>query len=240
MSDGGSGPSSFTCHRCGACCTDLRERGTEQAFAEIAPGVYRLPSEGGLRVFAWEADRFPEDRLAPVLAVADSEENQLVVLAYELEADTCPRFDVEEAACTIYEHRPLVCRAFPLVVEPGSRGLSVAASAVCGARIPLEELADGDREAALAHAYPKAAAPALAIPAIVRWSLQLVGFLEAAGELAPAEGLEESRLEGFPAVSLRQRLDAGGLLDGGELGERAHRIVEEVDARIQPSSLETA
>lgn len=223
-------PSAFSCHGCGACCTGLRERGTAQGFAELAPGVYRLPTPGGLRVLAWEADVFDEAELKPAVVVADKTRDELVVLCYELEADTCPNLEPETNRCTVYADRPLVCRAFPLIVEPGQDGSSIAASSVCGARVPMEELDEGrPRAEALAEAYPQAFAPALAVPQLWRWLLQLVAFLAEMGAVDPREGLDPETVEAMAAAtSIVERAEAAGVVSEGELAERAEQRVEQV------------
>lgn len=240
--DEANGPATFECHRCGACCTNLRGRGrTLTEFQRWADGlVYRLPTEGGLRVFAWEAGPFPDERLEPMLAVAEPGRDQLVVLAYELQADVCPLYDTDEAACTIYEDRPLVCRAFPLLVGEGSEGLEVAASSLCGARVELAA-PDGaaPREALLAQRYPDAFAPALAVPALVDQLVQLVTFLATAGALDPERGLEREDVEALcegSTVSIVDRVEASGVLGGHEFEKRAQRTVEAVRDRWAPSA----
>lgn len=230
----------FACHECGACCTGLRERGRNRGFAELAPGVYRQPGEGGLRVFAWEADLFPADRLAPLLVAADGAQRERVVLAYELRADDCPNFEHDTKRCNVYEDRPLVCRAFPLLVEATEDGPTVAASSVCGARVPLQAAEDGedgeDGEAPdverLARAYPQAFAPALAVPQLVSWLLELVGFLDHLGAVDPMPGLSEDQLAGLePATSIVDRVVETGAMEAGELAQRARERVERIRQR---------
>lgn len=224
----GAEASSFSCHRCGACCTGLRERGTARGFAELAPGIYRQPGEGGLRVFTWEAEPFPADRLAPLHVVADRSRGQRLVLAYELQAETCPNLDEATDRCTVYDERPLVCRAFPLVVDEGDDGLELAASAICQARVPLPANPEPTQ---LARAYPQAYAPALAVPRLWRWLVRLVGFLDDAGVVDPARGLAADELAGFePAVGLDERLTAAGVMSPAELAERAREHVAAVRA----------
>lgn len=235
--EAGSSPT-FSCHRCGSCCTGLLERGGERGFAEPAPGVYRLPSQGGLRLFAWEARRFDEGDLEPSLVVADAREDRRVAVSYELRADTCPNFDAEETRCTIYEDRPIVCRAFPLLLEADGGELGVAASSVCGVRVPLDALdTDEEPEAALARAYPEAAPAALAAARILAWSLRVVAFLEQAGELEPQPGLEEADVRSFEdGGCLVELAEEAGLLEASEFEEKADAIVDRVDERLASSA----
>lgn len=235
-----TGAGAFSCHRCGACCTGLKERGRGQTgFEAVGEIAYRLPGEGGLRVFAWEADPFPDEALAPSIVVADRSRGALVALVYELDAEDCPLYDHEEQACTIYEERPLVCQAFPLIVEPGSDGLEVAASSVCGARVELDELAgEGSTQARLAQAYPNAFAPALAAAGVVQELASLARFLETAGVIEPVRGLEREDLASFTStVSIVDVVEEAGVLGQADLRERADASVERVRKRWQGSAV---
>lgn len=227
----------FACHQCGACCTGLRERGSPRGFAELAPGVYREPGEGGLRVFAWETEVFPDERLSPLLVVADGARRERVVLAYELRADECPNFEPDTDRCSVYADRPLVCRAFPLLVEATEQGPSLAASSVCGARVPLpgaegEEVPDPER---LARAYPQSFAPALAIPRLFSWLVQLVVFLEQLEAIEPCPRLAREELAAFErSVPIDERAAEAGAMEPGELARRAREQVERIRRRASP------
>jgi Fe-S-cluster containining protein len=219
---------SFSCHRCGACCTDLRDRNPSPGFAEPAPGVYRQPGSGGLRVFTWETDPFPDERLRPRLVAADADREARIVLAHELAADDCPNYDADTSACTVYEERPLVCRAFPLVLADGDEGPELAASAICGARVPLT----GFDEGSLAQVYPDAWAPAVAIPALWRWLVHLVGFLDDAGAIQLRAGLGEPELARFEAtIGLDEALADADVMGRDELAHRAGRRVQAIRER---------
>lgn len=221
----------FTCHACGACCTGLRERGTDRGFAELAPGIYRHAGEGGLRVFCWEAHAFPADQLAPLLVVADRAQDQRLALAYQLQADTCPNLDEDSSRCTVYADRPLVCRAFPLVVERGEDGPELAASEVCGARVPLPT---GPDHRKLAEAYPDAFAPALAVPRLWRWLVDIVAFLDQTGIVDPAPELDPDELAALgPTVPLGERLASEGVMAADELAEKAREHVARIRARAR-------
>lgn len=216
--------STFACHRCGACCTDLRERASPAGFAELAPGVYRHERPGGLRVFAWEADVFPDERLAPALVAADDDREARIVLAHELQADTCPHFDPEATRCTVYEDRPLVCRAFPLIVDATAQGPQLAASSVCGARVPLPDEPDRQR---LAQAYPEAWAPALAAGRLWAWTVEFLAFLDEAHVVDLRAGLAREELAELEAtIGLGDLAAEAGVSTRGELADRARRQLQ--------------
>lgn len=85
----------FKCTRCGECCKNLitSTHGLEH-------GIYLTPDE--IRYF-------PADTIFPLFRVNGK------VFSYQLGVSVCPNLVVEEeAACCIYKHRPLICRACPI------------------------------------------------------------------------------------------------------------------------------
>jgi Fe-S-cluster containining protein len=233
-------PERFACHRCGTCCTSLDAAwdAVDGARAVGEGGLYRLPSPGGLRMFAWRADRFPRGRLDPLLVAADADRERLVALAYELTASTCPNHDPDEG-CTVYEDRPLVCRAFPLVAGPGDEGIDVEASALCPGRVELTEAASEgpSPERALARLYPEELPAALAVPAMVPVLEGLVDLLGRAGALTPAEDLDAGTVERWAKrepVDLVALAREAGVADRAGLVERAERVRERLRDRFAP------
>lgn len=234
----GARPASFTCHRCGTCCTNLQDlwsTGKGPAASIANETIYRLPTPGGLRVFSWEAHRFPRDRLDPLLAVADEQRETLVALAYELDARVCPNYD-DDVGCTIYEERPLVCQAYPLLVVQGESGPEVAISGMCPATVAVEQAANqaSRPEPLLARAYPEAFAPALAVPAMVAQLSETVSFLASAEVLSPVAGLDEPELERWsdpPVLDLVDLVEEAGVFDRAKLAARANSAVDRIRAR---------
>lgn len=197
--------------------------------------LYRLPTPGGLRVFAWEAREFPSDRLDPLLCLADAHRDRLVALAYELDATVCPNYD-DAVGCTIYEDRPLVCRAYPLLVVHGDEGPEVAVSARCPGKVTVQAAADeAERpEPVLARAYPDEFAAALAVPAMVQALAEVAGFLEAAEVVDPVAGLDEEAVRGWarsPPLDLVELVEAEGVMDRGTLTRRAEGVVDRLRER---------
>lgn len=90
----------FKCERGGHCCTN-QLRGRAADGREF--GLYLTPEE---------ATFFPRDTIFPLLRVGAR------VFAYQLGVDRCPRLGFVDglATCAIYDHRPLVCQAFPATV----------------------------------------------------------------------------------------------------------------------------
>lgn len=223
-------PEAFTCHGCGQCCTDLRDRwhAARGRFSPV-PGtaMVRLPAPQGLRLFPWEARRFPSDRLEPLLAVPCARRERLVALAYVLGEDTCPHY---EDGCTIHADRPLVCRAYPLLVVEGSDGPEVAASALCPARVPVTGAVSVSARPheVLARLYPHEAAAALAVPHMVRRLGAVLDFLESADLLTPRV-LDEEQVEAWltrGTVDLLDVLEEGGAFPPGMLEAEVQDVLE--------------
>lgn len=228
----------FTCGRCGTCCTNLRglwSSGGAPVSSIAGERIYRLPTEGGLRMFSWETEPFDDERLEPLLVVADGQRERLVAFAYELDARVCPQYD-DEVGCTIYEDRPLVCRAYPLLVVQGEDGPEVTASGLCPSRVPIQQATDGtgEPEQALAQAYPDEFAAALGVPATVGTLAETVSFLASADVLDPVRGLEGGDLDGWRSrevLDLVDLVEAAGVLSRQDLAERVERVVEGVRER---------
>jgi len=85
----------FKCLECGDCCKNLR---SNKKF-----GLLLLPSE---------IDLFPHDKEELCLGKGISPNHpEFVIWGFQLIDDTCPH--LFENRCTIYENRPMVCRAYP-------------------------------------------------------------------------------------------------------------------------------
>lgn len=229
----------FGCHRCGTCCTNLREAwDREPGTASTLPDdrIHRLPRPGGLRVFAWEAPRFPTEHLSPLLVVPDDRRERLIALAYELDADACPNYDASEG-CTIYEDRPLVCQAYPLLVVENEQGPQLTVSADCPARVQAPEPShpDEDPVKALARAYPEEVGPALAVPAALTVLPHALDLLETADLLRPRRGLDAPTLEAWSnegIVDLVELGEQGGVFTAETFRDRVDRIKQDLRDRF--------
>jgi Fe-S-cluster containining protein len=74
-----------------------------------------LPYVNGLILLESEKDLFPKDMVKPHWGVgaADRDEPEHI-LTYQLTANECPFYS--EGGCRIHDKRPLVCRAFPVLL----------------------------------------------------------------------------------------------------------------------------
>lgn len=233
--DPGVAPDHFHCHRCGHCCTHLSDRWEDRQATgrfEALGGtpIYRVPTPGGLRMFSWEAGPFLDHDLEPMLVLLDQQRQRPVALAYELQAERCPRFE-DEAGCTIYDQRPMVCKAYPLLVVQGDDGPSVAVSDPCPGKVPVLGAlqATSDPERVLFGLYPGEAGAALAVPALVEHLAEVVGFLASAGVIEPVEDAEEATVDRWlerEPLDLVELVEEAGVMDRDDLIDRGERIVE--------------
>jgi Fe-S-cluster containining protein len=87
----------FKCKKCGNCCKDLFD--------------FRRGEKRGLTLTTQEAALFSDKEIAPLAAFGFDSPN--IIFLYQLSVKDCPHINIENH-CTIYEKRPLICRAFPL------------------------------------------------------------------------------------------------------------------------------
>lgn len=86
----------FRCLECGICCSDIfDDRGGEKR---------------GLTLTPQEAQLFPKELIAPLAAFGFQQPE--TIFLYQLKTKDCPLLDQNK--CSLYEKRPLLCRAFPL------------------------------------------------------------------------------------------------------------------------------
>ncbi len=125
----------FECQRCGICCTDIGGRFSEEesriidkAFRELEKiGIYLAvsPNELSIPLFPNEAKTMIklskrldiEFRPQPKLIILDGKKEEYIILEWDLGSRSCPFFDTERG-CLIYDHRPLACRSFPIILKP--------------------------------------------------------------------------------------------------------------------------
>jgi Fe-S-cluster containining protein len=87
---------------------------------------------GLLLVSKDETNLFPKELVFPSASVGIDKNNPSKperVLTYQLNANVCPHV-TEKNTCRIYERRPLICRAFPLI-SVGQMGVTIAEPQQC-------------------------------------------------------------------------------------------------------------
>ena len=89
----------FKCLQCGRCC-HFQTNGSQSKVT----GISLFPSERIL---------FPEDIIKPQVGIGrNPSDKKFKIIAYQMFENTCPLLINNK--CTIYEKRPIACRAFPL------------------------------------------------------------------------------------------------------------------------------
>lgn len=201
----------FACTECARCCNHLLETKAktlpENAAALAEAGLHALPRTGGLQAWAWEAEamrraaarRGHDIPFEPALAVAlrIGEATRLATLVYEMTRNACPL--VEGTRCGAYEERPVICRAYPLLLQ----GRTVVVSTLCPGHVdaPLALL-----PASYGPAY-RAVELAYHLPGFVARQL---AFLETAGALRIVRHLAPADAQGLPRADLLDVLDEVG------------------------------
>lgn len=123
----------FVCNKCGICCKGLRAvhdlapeqlmelKNSTQQKNRSGP-VYIFPSPDMFTFFMFEQEVEPLRRAAkdkgiklsirPHTALYDDYANTWVVLTWFLDHDDCPF--LTDTGCSVYDIRPLACKAFPV------------------------------------------------------------------------------------------------------------------------------
>jgi Fe-S-cluster containining protein len=231
----------FRCTGCGDCCRGFAR---EKPDWEPQSGpVFRLSDEPGLPLMSWEWQRFralAEERridldVQPFDGVADEQGRRVVVLSYRLGGTECaffePRPDIAPGPrseawgfgrggiCSIYEHRPLACRAYPLVPLKGGVALS----------LHCPELVDADLgdAAEMLRVYGDSLTDAQAFRAAPQLAVRVLQQLEARGKVrvAPeARALAEEARATWPRVDLCDLAAEHGLAAWPLLERRARSV----------------
>lgn len=181
-------PATFACDGCSACCRNLAsgEPRWPTFFEGLATlGLYALPTRDGLGLASAERrlylqrgrERGLDIPTRPALAALDtSRDERLVVFAWENDVEAC-HFIAPDNRCSIYEDRPLACRAYPLRFRQGA----VSASPFCHSTFTPP---DGD----WARAYPDVLPHADAARWLIRETVDHLAKLDANGTLHPVVG----------------------------------------------------
>lgn len=222
-----SGP--FSCTLCGDCCRNLKLRpgapDWPSGFSPMARmGYYPLATEGGLQAWSWERHRMLAEaaargmalRVVPSLVIADDVSGRLVALVYELDHVDCPFLGPgpgpDTLACGAYEARPLVCRAFPVVVSGGM----VVPSSKCPVIVQPANAKRDEFITLFGDSFLAAEASGL----LTREVARLLAFLEEAGVMRRARDLSKEqvlmRLERAPPLDLWDVLEGSGVIDTHE------------------------
>ena len=118
----------FSCLKCGVCCANIRQKieSDDSDFIKAnlfgnSPIVQLVSVEDmSLPIWPWEAEILRKKAeelkvkadIKPFRTVFDINKNKSLILSYFIDHDLCPF--LKENQCIVYNHRPLVCRQFPI------------------------------------------------------------------------------------------------------------------------------
>lgn len=130
----------FACTRCAHCCSN-----TQSVMADgHTYGLYLTPAE---------AKHFPGDKLMPLFKAGSR------IIAYQLRDNICPCLN-DANECTIYEDRPLICQAFPVLhhgaVQADCKFVSEHYNELISLKSLVKEQEASDERIRQAEAIPRA------------------------------------------------------------------------------------
>ena len=122
----------FVCTQCGECCHiredkyfTQKEEEEYKKYMYKSFGIIYLAGLHEITISIWPEEKESlekeakkkktELKIRPKRAVYNSKTNQLIMLDYFIDHETCPFFDKKKKQCTVYESRPLICRSYPLL-----------------------------------------------------------------------------------------------------------------------------
>ncbi len=108
----------FKCLHCGRCCRNIL-----RGYNGIISGLVLFPDETEL---------FPKETVFPSIGLGFDRIDPLKpesIVTYQIDSEDCPHLS-EKNTCKIYDKRPLICRAFPLITM-NEKGFNIADSQNC-------------------------------------------------------------------------------------------------------------
>jgi len=93
----------FSCQKCGKCCNKdpVKDRFGLILFDFEKKQIEKIAKEHNVEL-----------NIKPHLSITDKNSKKEIVILYNFEADKCPFYKQD---CLIYDDRPIVCRAFPVM-----------------------------------------------------------------------------------------------------------------------------
>jgi len=120
----------FFCKGCGKCCREIKSRDSGKEYPSFSgKGIAITLNEPMLSIFGFEKEAIEKEadkknisvRIVPEQVLFDTRNKKTVILTYTFSGEMCA-FLSNDKKCTIYENRPVHCRAHPAPV--GLRRLS--------------------------------------------------------------------------------------------------------------------
>jgi len=234
-------PSRFQCKDCGTCCTSIRELAGEElrSVLERSQGVngyYFIPDTRHVapHIFEWELG--PIQRLAaknglrfpvfPRHVFLDARLRRVLVMEWAMDLRSCP-FHAENR-CTVYRHRPLICRQYPVIKK---RTVSLQCREAIA---PPQEMEGEELDLWMENTYPDSNPHAVHAGDILEHNYGTVGRLCREGKLRPAVGWEPrtvNRLAKNNSIGLFAFMVESNLMEEKECSRRIELLSTPSGAR---------
>lgn len=105
----------FNCLSCGSCCRRILIKDAVD-FLQVV-GLCLRPEEREL------FKHHPETIIHPYIGIKRRGQSKVNVLLYQMVSEPCPLLDQETNLCTIYDERPMICRAYPFILIKNQIGI---------------------------------------------------------------------------------------------------------------------
>jgi Fe-S-cluster containining protein len=117
----------FSGQKCGVCCNSRDDASFGMVVLDFEAKTLRKKSKE-LNI---------DFKLEPSVSFSDKKSQKELVVSYKFEYETCPFY---QNKCLIYEDRPLLCRAFPLITAGIHSDGEIIRSAFCPENQRLKDL----------------------------------------------------------------------------------------------------
>lgn len=105
----------FNCLSCGSCCRRIQIKDEVDFLTAV-----------GLCLRLEERELFkhhPETIIHPYIGIKRKGQSKVKVLLYQMVSEPCPLLDLETNRCTVYDSRPMICRAYPFILIKNQIGI---------------------------------------------------------------------------------------------------------------------
>ncbi|HYD03072.1 MAG TPA: YkgJ family cysteine cluster protein [Alphaproteobacteria bacterium] len=128
-----NGKKVFNCTLCGECChirekdkgISLEDEEKYRQYMYSKFGILYLARLNDITINVWpeEAELLKQDakeknikiKILPKRIIYDKKHHEIIILDYYIDHDVCPFFNAKDKLCGVYEHRPIICRSYPLL-----------------------------------------------------------------------------------------------------------------------------
>ena len=105
----------FNCLSCGSCCRRILIKDEVELLPVV--GLCLKPDERKL------FKKHTETTIHPYIGIKRKGQSKVNVLLYQMVSEPCPLLDLETNRCTVYDSRPMICRAYPFILIKDQIGI---------------------------------------------------------------------------------------------------------------------